>query len=142
MTDTKIKVYLAARFSRRHELNEYAHELQKRGFEITSRWVKPDTDHLVPAGMSEQAADKERQRFAVEDVSDVYAGDWCISFTEIPRNNSRGGRHVEFGMAYGYGNKCFTIGPRETVFHHLPRVMHFDDWAAFLVWLDDQKEGE
>lgn len=121
-----MKIYLAARFSKRHEVHALGKRLQAMGHTITSRWSLPDSDHVTPVGMSEQAADAERQRFAVEDVDDVLAADCCISLMEEPRNNSRGGRHVEFGIALARGHRMMIIGPRETVFHHLPDVEHFD----------------
>lgn len=125
-------VYIAARFSRRPEANALAQSLKKMGHTITSRWVLPDSDHVVPTGMSQQAADSERQRFAVEDVADVRAADWLVSLQEEPRSNGRGGRHVEFGYAVALGIRITAIGPRETVFHHLPEVEHFDTVEAFL----------
>ena len=126
-----MRIYIAARFSRRHECNALAQFLKSLGHTITSRWVLPDTDHVVPVGMSEQAADAERQRFAMEDFEDVKAADWCISLTEVPRNNSRGGRHVEFGMAIALGQVLTIIGPRETVFHHLPDVAQYETVEDF-----------
>jgi len=125
------RVYLAARFSRRHECNALGHILKSHGCTITSRWVKPDCEHVLPTGISEQAADHERQRFALEDVEDVRAANWTISFMEEPRGNSRGGRHIEFGMAVALGHRLTIIGPRETVFHHLPNVEQFDTVADF-----------
>ena len=127
-----MKIYIAARFSKRHEANKLANILKHHGHEITSRWVLPDSDHLVPTGMSAQAADSERRRFATEDCQDVEACDWCISLMEEPRSNSRGGRHVEFGYALGLGKKMTIIGPRETVFHHLDVIEHFEDMGDFL----------
>jgi nucleoside 2-deoxyribosyltransferase len=105
-----MKFYLAGRFSRRHILNGWANDLQSLGHTITSRWVLPDSDHITPAGMSEQAEDEERERFAVEDIEDIIACDCCISLTEPPRNNSRGGRHVEFGIAAALKKKLIVIG--------------------------------
>lgn len=121
-----MKIYIAARFSRRPECNELAHKLQALGHTITSRWVKPDCDHVMPTGLSRQAEDSERQRFAMEDLDDVKACDAIISLMEEPRNNSRGGRHVEFGIAIGLSKMLIIVGPRETVFHHLPNVVHYD----------------
>jgi hypothetical protein len=106
--------------------------LKAMGHTITSRWIKPDTDHLVPIGLSAQAADAERERFAREDLEDVIACDAMVSLMEEPRTNSRGGRHVEFGMGLALGKKMFIIGPRETVFHHLRGVRHFDSVERFL----------
>lgn len=127
-----MKIYIAARFSKRPECNELAHALQAQGHTITSRWVKPDSDHVLPTGLSAQAADKERERFAVEDLEDVQACELLVSLQEEPRNNSRGGRHVEFGLAIGLDKRVACIGPRETVFHHLPGVEHFEGVEQFL----------
>ncbi len=125
------KIYIAARFSRRPEANALARRLMQYGHIITSRWVKPETDHVLETGLSEQAADDMRKRFALEDCEDVLACDWLISLMEEPRNNSRGGRHIEFGIALGLGKRLSIIGPRETVFHHLPDVEHYRDEAEF-----------
>lgn len=125
-------VYIAARFSRRPEANALAQRLKAMGHTITSRWVLPDSDHVVPTGMSRQAADSERQRFAVEDIFDIQQADWLVSLQEEPRSNGRGGRHVEFGYAVALNIRITVIGPRETVFHHLPTVEHFDTVELFL----------
>lgn len=127
-----MKFYIAARFSRRPECNDLAHRLKSLGHEVTSRWVKPDTDHVMPTGLSAQAADSERERFAREDFADVLACEAMVSFTEEPRSNTRGGRHVEFGMAAALGRSLFIIGPRETVFHHLPGVSQYASADEFL----------
>jgi hypothetical protein len=129
------RVYIAARFSRRPECNQLGHVLKARGCTITSRWSKPECDHVLPTGLSRQAEDSERQRFAREDVEDVRAADWTISLMEEPRSNTRGGRHIEFGLALALGHRLTIIGPRETVFYHLPNVEHFDTVEAFVASL-------
>ena len=126
-----MKVYIAARFSKRPEAHDLAKYLISMGHTITSRWVLPDSDHVVPTGLSKQAADSERRRFAIEDLEDIRACDWCISLMEEPRNDSRGGRHVEFGYALAACKKLTIIGPRETVFHHLPQVVCFENIEDF-----------
>jgi len=53
-----------------------------------------------------------------------------ISFTEHPRStNSRGGRHVEFGIALGQMLRVWIVGPRENVFHCMEEVRQFDSWT-------------
>lgn len=126
------KIYLAARFSRRHECHSLGKELEKTGHQIVSRWTLPDSDHVVPTGMSRQAADSERERFAREDIEDILKCDWCISLMDEPRNNGRGGKHIEFGYALALSKRMIIIGQKETVFHHLPEVEHYDDVSAFL----------
>jgi nucleoside 2-deoxyribosyltransferase len=132
-----MKFYIAARFSRRPECNALSHKLRALGHEITSRWVLPNSDHVAPTGLSAQAADRERQRFATEDCQDVYDCDAVVSLMEEPRSNSRGGRHVEFGYGLGLGKTMYVIGPRETVFHHLGEVIHFDTEQAFISHLEN-----
>lgn len=131
-----IKIYIAARFSRRPECNELAKQLTSRGCEITSRWVLPDSDHVLPTGLSKQASDNERRRFALEDLADIDNCDWIVNLTEAPRNNSRGGRHVELGYALSAGKLAIVIGPRETVFHHLPSIHHFNNVKQFYSFLN------
>lgn len=130
-----MKIYIAARFSRRSECNALAHRLMEMGHTITSRWVKPDSDHVMPTGLSRQASDSERQRFATEDCQDIEKCDAMVSLMEEPRSDGRGGRHVEFGIALARAKLLFIIGPRETVFHHLPAIQHFDDVESFLLFL-------
>lgn len=130
-----MKFYIAARFSRRPECNDLAHRLKSLDHEITSRWVKPDSDHVVPTGLSAQAADAERMRFCLEDCEDVQAAEAMVSLMEEPRNNSRGGRHVEFGIGLALNQLMFIIGPRETVFHHHPSVQQFETVEDFLAFM-------
>ena len=127
-----IRVYLAARYSRREELCRYADDLRALGIEVTSRWLAGN-HQIDDAGLSVEAKSAERTRFATEDYADVMAADWCISFTETPRSsNSRGGRHVEFGAALASGLRVVVIGPRENVFHCLPDVEVYPGWAEFV----------
>lgn len=133
-----MRVYFTARFSRRHECHALGKILEKHGHTIVSRWTLPDSDHVLPGGMSEQAEDSERERFAVEDLGDVEIAQWCISLMEQPRNDGRGGRLIEHAHAYcmlKFGindmQKITIIGPRETVFHHLPEIEHFNTVEDF-----------
>lgn len=99
------------------------------GHEVTSRWL--DGNHEIKPGGSDQANNAERARFAVEDWADMAAADCVISWTEEPRKtNTRGGRHVEFGGAIALGKRCVVIGYRENVFHHLPQVEFYLNWAT------------
>ncbi len=117
-----MKIYLAARYSRRQELCAVRAILRSAGHVVTSRWL--DGDHQVSdRGLSEQAEEAARVRFAVEDWEDLLAADCCVSFTEAPRTElTRGGRHVEFGAALALGKRCLVVGHRENVFHCLPQV--------------------
>lgn len=123
-----MKIYLAARYSRREELLGYARELEAMGHTITSRWLQGN-HQIDDRGLSEEGSAAERTRFAEEDLDDLLAAECCVSFTEAPRSaSSRGGRHVEFGIALQAGHLCIVCGPRENVFHCLPQVVWFPDW--------------
>ncbi len=132
-----MKIYLASRYSRREELCGYRTALESAGHTITSRWLNGN-HQIDDKGLSTEAADGERTRFAVEDWEDLMAADCCISFTETPRSmtSSRGGRHVEFGAALAAGLGCVVVGPRENVFQPLQRPadhgrrVHRRGWPA------------
>lgn len=122
-----MRIYLAARYGRLDEIQGYARELAKMGHEVTSRWHR---------GGGHRASDEDllnsltrAREFANDDLNDVLDADVCISFTEPPRSvTSRGGRHVEFGLAYGAGMRCIIVGPRENVFHALEFVEVYPTW--------------
>jgi len=117
-----MKIYLASRYSRHIELQEIAKVLISHGHEITSRWLWGN-HQIDDKGLSIEAKRSERERFANEDYEDLMRAETVISFTEVPRSsNSRGGRHVEFGIALAFQKRCIVIGPRENVFHCLPKV--------------------
>lgn len=109
-----MRIYIAARYDRRFEMLRVASDLMRAGHEITSRWIeggRGDDPELVAA---------------IEDVGDLERADCLVTFTERPERNvawaARGGRHVEFGIALATGKRLCIVGPRENVFHHLPRV--------------------
>jgi len=138
----KMKIYLASRYSRHKELQTYAADLINRDHKITSRWIWGN-HQIDDQGLSVEAKRAERERFAREDWDDIIEADICISFTETPRStNSRGGRHVEFGIALGLAMPCFVIGPRENVFHCLPAVPVFEGWLEFITHFDHIIEGQ
>lgn len=140
-----MRIYLAARYSRRTELCAYRETLEIHGHTVTSRWLNGDhqiSDSGVPIGengsrlVEEGECDRAaalRESFALEDYRDVASANLVISFTEEPRTtNSRGGRHVEFGIALGQLKRCWVVGPRENIFHWLENVRVFESFADVL----------
>ena len=143
-----MRIYLAGRYSRRVELCGYRQRLQDIGHTVTSRWLNGkhqlSTDGLSLGAINEEfvepgndaRAAELRAFFAGEDVQDVGAADLLIAFTEEPRAEaSRGGRHVECGIAIGLGLAVAIVGPRENVFHWLPYIRHFDSFDELLQYL-------
>lgn len=131
-----MRIYLAARYSRREEMLTYAKDLENLGHTVISRWITGC--HEIP-GKSESIGDRntytteERAHFATEDLQDLLHSSCIIAFTEeenAPSN--RGGRHVEFGYAIGKNLELYVVGPKENVFHCLPNVKAFNTWQDFL----------
>lgn len=121
----KLKLYLAARFTRRAEMEEIARGLEALGrFEITARWVFGGENGL------------NRAQIAMLDIEDVDRADIVVSFTH-PRGTltSGGGRHVEYGYALAKNKALVIIGECENVFHLHPKAKVFatlNDWLASL----------
>lgn len=116
-------VYIAAAYGRRAEMDTYADELRSLGVRVTSRWLSGE----------HEAADADpgtlARQFAQDDIADLLAADTLVTFTEPPRSSaSRGGRHVEFGIALVSGLRLVVVGHRENVFHHLPQVEFYETW--------------
>ena len=127
-----MKIYLAARYGRRKELQGYAKQLRACGLTVNARWLQGE--HQVGGEDQEPpplSAPMSMQPFALQDREDVFNSDAVISFTEAPRQEgaSRGGRHVEFGLAEAWGKLLLVVGPRENVFHTLPSVVQFWNWS-------------
>lgn len=119
------KIYLAALFSRRAEMEEIANKLRSYGYHVCSRWVFGGEDGLT------------REQISLVDIEDVDKCDVLISFTH-PRGSmtSGGGRHVEFGYAMARGKELVIVGERENVFHHFPAVSVYENIDQFIV--DDE----
>jgi hypothetical protein len=115
-----VKIYLAARYSRRDEMRAVADQLRQFGHEVTSRWLETEWVNRPDSGAA--APPEYREQYAVIDMEDVRASHCVISFTEAPGDGSRGGRHVEFGLAVAWGRRLVVVGFRENLFHHLPGV--------------------
>ena len=127
-----MKIYMAARYSRRLELCGYREKLQELGHEVTSRWLNGThqiTDAGVPIGdQGESLVERDvggdspeaaalHQRFAHQNYEDVLAAKLFIGFTEPPRSlHGRGGRHVEMGIALTLMKEIWIIGYRENLF--------------------------
>jgi hypothetical protein len=108
-----MRIYIAARFDRSSEMLDVGVGLARAGHFVTSRWIhgRQGAPDLVSA---------------IEDIEDLADADCLVSFTEYPTQGvawaARGGRHVEFGVALATGKRLCVVGPRENIFHHLPRV--------------------
>lgn len=133
-----MNVYLAARYSRFPEMQEYRRQLEAIGLHVPARWV--NGEHRMVDG---RAGHEQNQAFATDDFEDFLNADLFVGFTEDPngeqQGRGRGGRHVEFGMAlmrHRVENLLgqvplviHIVGHRENIFHHLPQVHFYETWA-------------
>ena len=120
-----MRIYLAARYRRRPEMQRRAEELSALGHHVTSRWIRGS--HSVSDGLD----DPSWARFAQEDFEDVAAADAVVCFLE-PGGGGSGGRHVELGMALGQGKRTIVVGEPEHLFHTLPSVEAYPTWPEAL----------
>lgn len=151
-----MKIYLAARYSRREELCGYREQLRALGHDVQARWLNGEHqlandgtpigengealvegtlrsgEHLSEHEQTERAA-KLRTQFALDDWEDVNAAELVINFTEPPRSKAnRGGRHVEYGIALANKVPVIVVGYRENIFHWLPQVQFCATWQDAL----------
>ena len=122
--ETNVKFYLAARFSRKYEMQEHIKYLVSIGHEVTSSW--PYEENASTDSFLETATDLDVTLMALRDIQEVDAADALIYFGEQPRVSTRGGRNVELGYAIGRGKLIYHVGPREHIFHWLPDIQYID----------------
>ncbi|MHB1762642.1 MAG: hypothetical protein ACYCS4_07885 [Acidimicrobiales bacterium] len=146
-------VYLAARYSRREELCRYKTDLEAAGYQVPARWLLGEHQvHGLEAARAVEADGpvpaEQAVLFAEDDIEDLLGADIIVNFTEAPRSGAtRGGRHVELGVALGLKrvgagrHDIYVVGPLENVFHALPEIDgRFDTWEQCLEHLREVKD--
>jgi hypothetical protein len=126
-----MKIFLSSRYSRRLEMCDVREVLEAKGHTVTSRWLDTMWRETDEHG-SASAPPAHRAEYAVKDLEDVAAAQCLIAFTEPPRSNGRGGRHVELGAALALGKRVVVVGFRENLFCHHPAVEFFDSAQIML----------
>ena len=134
-----MRVFLSARFSRRDELIGYAGELRSLGMTVDARWLEADRHGVTDDEVMAELAGRTRAHgdapvaalIALEALQDLRGADALVAFSERPRtSSSRGGHHVELGMALAWGKPILVVGPRENVFHAMGGIEHVPEWGA------------
>lgn len=128
------KVYLAARYSRNAEMRGVRDVLQALGHKVTSRWIDQHGGNLLESIVAEKlnAEPEACAHYAHVDLDDLRAADTVISFTS-EGGGGKGGRHIEFGLALGLAKRLVIVGPRENVFHTLPDIEWYPDYAHLVM---------
>jgi hypothetical protein len=112
------KIYLAGNYESHPEMRQWRKTIGESGHFVTSRWI--NGTHESQEGTDDYVAN---QSFAQEDYQDLQAADVAIFDSRSHQHGtSRGGRHVEFGLALAWDKEIFLIGSPECVFHYLPQV--------------------
>jgi len=121
-----LKIYLAAPYSRKDQMNVYAAELRAGGVEVTSSWL---VERHSPSIQVHEVSHEENLQYVINDIKEIHAAKVMVFFTDPTKTILRAGRHVEFGIAIERRMPIFVIGTeRENIFHHAPGVMHFKSW--------------
>lgn len=125
------KIYIAARYSEKHEMAAQADIFRQNGIEVTSTWL--DESHHPETKMSD-IHDDNLAGYAYNDLRDIDEADWLVFSSIEPTIPAvRGGRHVEFGYALARGKRILVIGPKENIFHYLfGEVQHVNSWEEAL----------
>jgi hypothetical protein len=120
-----MKIYIAARYSRRDEMRVVAQKLEEMGHIVTSTWLRENNP--LDCHMGDDTQEFYR-RHANVDLIDIEEAGAMLFFAEDPKVGvPRGGRHVEFGYALALGLSIFVIGPHENIFHYAsPRIKHIE----------------
>lgn len=134
-----MKIYLASRYSRRDQMREVAKRMEGAGHEVTSRWLQ--TEWVNRPNSSSASPPEYRGQYASIDMEDVRAADCVVNFTEAPGDGSRGGRHVEFGLALAWGKRLIVLGYRENLFHNHPSVEFVASVGELMVLLGDKVDS-
>ena len=127
-----MKIYIAARYSRKDEMKRHAQELWDMGHWITSQWIwrnEDDEDEVSWRG------------YAEEDMIDLLKASTLIQFSDEQYTPQRGGKHVELGMAVAWHKRIYIVGPKENVFHCLLQCKRFDSWEECVESLGPAIQG-
>ena len=119
------RVYLAAPYSLKPLMEQYARELKEDDINVVSSWL--EEPHPPDIQLWEVPAETHRQ-YAVRDIEDIHNSDAMVFFVDQTRSLVRGGRHVEFGIALESNIPIFVVGDFENMFHYLPQIEHFSNW--------------
>lgn len=122
-----MKIYLASSYARKQEMRAAADLLRHHGHRVTASWIdsqQPEQPYPGQDGGMMLAYE------AMKDLLDLAEAHCVVSFTEAPGSPyTRGGRHVEFGVALARGKRLYVVGPREHIFHYLHEVVCCDSLA-------------
>lgn len=121
---SRMKIYLAAAFNRRAQIESAAVALCAAGYDVVSSWFAHEYFDVT----SDDKPVEVKHILALTDLRQINMSDVLIYFCEpidAPAGVS-GGRHVEFGFALASGLEIILVGSPENLFHYCPSCKHAD----------------
>ena len=129
----KNSVYLAAHYSRKHEVKRAARDLEYVNVKVSSTWHR---EHLAADSSLLDSTSAYNRRSARRDLSELEKSTHLVFFSLHPDILfSRGGHCVEYGVALALHKKIIVIGPHQHVFCYLPGTKFFPSWLEAFPWL-------
>lgn len=118
----KMKVYIAASYTRYEEAKKLGEKLEEKEFEVISNWHSIDRPTKPDYNSATQA------------IRDIFEVEHCDLFIElIGDKGSQGGRHCELGMALAWNKKVLLIGEIDgCIFENLPWLPRMKNIEQFL----------
>ena len=113
-----VKVYIGARFSMALACRELEHELKEKGHQVVSAWHMADNESSDDPTLNAQRA--------MRDYVDLMSADAFVQLLGDPRAPTRGGQHVELGLAIAWNKVVVVVGQPGHVFHHLETICRVD----------------
>ncbi len=134
-----MRVYLAAPYGSRETVRDYATQLTRIGFTVTSTWLA-ETHDITPGteGAAVELTDEQVAKHARDDLRDIDKSDLLVLFTSASVGvEGGGGRHVETGYALSQLGPAHVIvvGEPENVFHRMTGVVRVPTWIEAVVEL-------
>lgn len=134
-----MRIYLAAAWRRRAEMNEVAQELMKLGIEIVSEWVYQGS--VSTDGFSDvpQCA---RAYWADAIVAQIDRCQALVLFTEPGEQGHTCTRFAEFGIALGLQKQIVLVGDSLNVLLDHKRVVRLSSREALMDWALDRYQQQ
>ena len=124
-----LRIYLAGRRDKHHEVSQVASSLGAMGHEVMSKWHTYAHDKLDPEASA--SVEDQKAALAVEAANAMALSHVVIFFTDdtVERLYHTGEHRVEMGLALAWSKVTVLIGARESLFDYLPYVFPTAVWS-------------
>lgn len=126
-----LKIYLAARYAAKTDVEQLAVKLRRLGYIITSRWHEPTSVDVPYCKATKSVMTRE----AIIDLTDLKNSNTLIACEIFGDKGSRGARHCEFGYALAKNFNLIIFGHRWHCFHFLPNTKVTKNYKQLLQFL-------